>query len=95
MNYDGLIAWTTLYIAVGSMALICAWLAVIVTVFEIRAGSWRPSLETRLDIAFAVPKIRSRWQRNYLRGAPVIILVALAFANHVGLEAFWNIEASG
>jgi hypothetical protein len=95
MNPDALIAWTSLYIAVGSMALICAALSVIVTAHELRAGAWRPALRTRLDIALALPKIWLRWQKNYFHGAPVIALIALAFANHIGLEVFWNIEPIG
>ncbi|MGE4404373.1 hypothetical protein [Pseudomonas sp.] len=92
MNHEALIAWTSLYIAVGSMALICAVLALVATAHEIRAGAWRPALATRIDIALALPKVWLRWQRNYLRGAPVIVMIALAFANHVGFDVFWNIE---
>jgi hypothetical protein len=95
MNHDALIAWTSLYIAVRSMALICAALAVGVTLHELRAGAWRPALATRSDVALALPKIWLRWQRNYLLGAPVIAIVAVAFANHVGFEVFWNIEPIG
>lgn len=95
MNPDALIAWTSLYIAVGSMALICAVLSVIVTTCELRAAAWRPALRTRLDIALALPKIWLRWQKNYFYGAPVIALIALAFANHIGFEVFWNIEPIG
>jgi hypothetical protein len=92
MNHDALIAWTSLYIAVGSMALLCAILAVILTVHEIRVGVLRPSLATRVDIALALPKLWLQWQKNYLLGAPVILAVAVAFAHHVGFQTFWNIE---
>jgi hypothetical protein len=95
MSHDAAIAWTALYIGVGSMALICATLAMAVTVHELRAGAWRPALATRLDVALALPKIWLRWHRNYLLGAPVIAVVAIAFANHVGFEVFWNIEPIG
>ena len=95
MNHDALIAWTALYIAVGSMALICAVLAVGVTVHELRAGAWRPALVTRLDVALALPKVWLRWQRNYLFGTPVIAMIAVAYANHVGFDLFWNIEPTG
>lgn len=95
MNHDALIAWASLYIAVGSMALLCASLAAVLTMHEIRAGAWRPPLTTRLDVALALPKIWLRWQKNYLLGAPVIAAVALAFAYHVGLDAFWNVEPTG
>jgi hypothetical protein len=95
MSPDALIAWTSLYIAVGSMAIICAALSVVVTIHELRAGTWRPALRTRLDIALALPKIWLRWQKNYLHGAPVVALIALAFANHIGFEVLWNIEPIG
>lgn len=95
MNHEAVVAWTALYIGVGSMALICAVLAVAVTVHELRAGAWRPALSTRLDVALALPKVWLRWQRNYLLGAPVIALIALSFANHVGFHVFWNIEPIG
>lgn len=95
MNHDAVIAWTALYIAVGSMALICAILAMALTAHELRSGAWRPALLTHMDVALALPKIWLRWQRNYLLGAPVIGLVALAFANSIGFEVFWNIEAMG
>ena len=77
------------------MALICAALAVAVTLHELRAGEWRPALATRLDLVLAVPKVWLRWQRNYFLGTPVIAIVAIAFANHVGFEVFWNIELTG
>jgi hypothetical protein len=95
MNHDALIAWTSLYIAVGSMALLCAALAMMLTIHEIRARVWRPPLATKVDLALAIPKLWLRWQKNYLLGAPVIAAVALAFAHHVGFEVFWNIEPRG
>lgn len=95
MNHDAVIAWTSLYIAVGSMALLSASLAAIVTIHETRVGTWRPPAATRLDIALALPRFWLRWQKNYLLGAPVIAVVALAFASHVGFGVFWNIEPTG
>ena len=49
MNKEALIAWTSLYIAVGIMALICAVLAVGVTADDWRTKRWRPSLATHSD----------------------------------------------
>lgn len=92
MNHASLIAWTSLYIGVGSTAVICAVLAFIVTAHELHAGSWRPSLATKLDMALVVPKIWVRWQKNYLLGAPAIAAIALAYAHHVGFAVFWHIE---
>ena len=44
MQPEALIAWTSLYIAVGIMALICAVLAVMVTADHWRTKRWRPAL---------------------------------------------------
>lgn len=41
MKQEALIAWTSLYIGVGMMALICAVLAVLVTADDWRSGRWR------------------------------------------------------
>ncbi|WP_103727287.1 hypothetical protein [Novosphingobium sp. HII-3] len=95
MNQAALLAWTSLYIAVGSMALICAVLAIMVTFYELKAGVWRPALSTKFQIALAVPKIWLRWQKNYLFGAPVIVAISIAYAHHVGFATFWNIEPIG
>lgn len=76
------------------MALLCSALALAVTLHELGAGDWRPALATRFDLLLALPKVWLRWQRNYLFGAPVIAIIAIAFANHVGFEVFWDIEPS-
>lgn len=92
MNPHAVIAWTSLYLAVGMAAMICAVLAFIVTILEIRTGAWRPSLRSRRDIALALPKLWLRWQRNHLFGAPVVLLIAIAFANHLSFVTFWAVE---
>jgi hypothetical protein len=38
-----------------------------------------------------LPKIWLRWQVNYLRGAPVILAVALYYAWHIGFGVFWDL----
>jgi hypothetical protein len=91
MTQEAVIAWTALYIAVGSMALICAALAVIVTTNDIVTGAWRPKATTRLDMVLCLPRIWLRWQLNYLKGAPVILVVAYLFAADVGLEVFGQV----
>ena len=91
MKHDALIAWTSLYIAVGAMAAICAVLAAITTVDDWRSRRWEPKLETTVDAALLLPKLWLRWQVNYLKGAPVIIAIALYYASHVGFDAFWNL----
>lgn len=91
MKHDALIAWTSLYIAVGMMAVICASLAVVGTIADWRSKRWQPSLENRLDKVLLLPKVWLRWQLNYLRGAPVILAVALYYAWHVGFSVFWDL----
>ncbi|KEO90512.1 hypothetical protein EH31_10520 [Erythrobacter longus] len=88
MKHDSLIAWTSIYIAVGIMALICAVLSVLVTADDWRTGRWRPALETGLDKALFLPKTWLRWQANYMRGAPVIIAIAVYYASDVGFQVF-------
>ncbi|GGD82248.1 hypothetical protein [Croceicoccus mobilis] len=91
MKESAIIAWTSMYIAVGSMALICAVLAVVVTGSDWYTRTWRPALSRKLDFVLLVPKIWLRWQINYLKGAPVILAVALYYASDVGFYVFWDI----
>ncbi|MEM6409951.1 MAG: hypothetical protein AAF683_00280 [Pseudomonadota bacterium] len=91
MKQEALIAWTSLYIAVGIMALLCAVLSVLVTADDWRTDRWRPSVETRLDKTLLLPKIWLRWQLNYLKGAPVIIAITLYYAWNVGFSVFWDL----
>lgn len=91
MKHEALLAWTSLYIAVGIMALICAVLSVIVTADDWRTGRWRPALETGLDKTLLLPKLWLRWQLNYLRGAPVICAIAIYYASDVGFSVFWDL----
>lgn len=95
MNPNALVAWISLYIAVGSCALICAVLAALVTMHELWSGMWRPSSATRFQMALALPKVWLRWQRNYLFGAPVVLLIGLAFAWYLGFDVLWHIEPTG
>lgn len=91
MKHDALIAWTSLYIAVGAMAVLCASLAVIATILDLHSGHWRPRTTSRTDLLLVLPKIWLRWQVNYLRGTPVILAIALYYAWSIGFEAFWNL----
>lgn len=91
MKTEALIAWTSLYIAVGIMALICAVLSLIVTVTDWRTGQWRPPLKTGLDKTLVLPKLWLRWQLNYLRGTPVIVIIVFYYASHVGFSVFWDL----
>jgi len=91
MKHDALIAWTSLYIAVGIMALICAVLAILATADDWRTGRWRPPLASRWDGFLFIPKVWLRWQINYLKGAPVILAICLYYAGSVGFSVFWNL----
>lgn len=91
MNKEALIAWTSLYIAVGIMALICAVLAVGVTADDWRTKRWRPSLATHFDKMMLLPRIWLRWQVNYMKGAPVILAISFFYAWSVDLSVFWDL----
>lgn len=91
MKHEALVAWTSLYIAVGIMAAICALLALAVTADDWRTGRCRPSLVSRLDKTLLVAKLWLRWQINYLTGMPVILAIALYYAWSVGFSVFWNL----
>ena len=91
MKHEALIAWTSLYIAVGMMAVLCACLAALVTIIDLRSGRWRPAVTNRFDLVLLVPKVWLRWQINYLRGAPVILAIALYYAWSVGFQVFWDL----
>ncbi|MEL7219648.1 MAG: hypothetical protein AAGK01_14630 [Pseudomonadota bacterium] len=91
MKHQAMIAWTSLYIAVGIMALICAVVSALVTANDWRTGQWRPPLDTSLDKTLVLPKLWLRWQLNYLSGAPVILAIAVYYASHVGFSLFWDL----
>lgn len=91
MKQDALIAWTSLYVGVGLMAILCACLAAAATFADWRSGRWHPAVATWLDAALLLPKLWIRWQLNYLRGAPVILAVALYYAWFVGFQVFWDL----
>ena len=91
MNQDALIAWTSMYVAVGIMCLLSAVLAVAVTYDDWRTERWRPALESGWQKTLFLPRIWLRWQINYLKGTPVILAIALYYAHSVGWSVFWNI----
>ena len=91
MKQEALIAWTSLYIAVGIMALICAALSTIVTLNDWRTGRWAPARTSTLGKALLLPKLWLRWQANYLTGTPVILAISLYYASSIGFSVFWDI----
>ena len=90
MNEPALVAWTSLYIAVGTMAFLCALLASIVTACDWHSGHWKPSFITKFDKLLLLPKIWFRWQLNYLKGAPAILLITFYYACSIGFSVFWD-----
>lgn len=91
MNPEALSAWIALYLGVGILAAMCATGAVIQTLFELKTGTWRPALASRLDYALSVPRLWLRWQVNYLRGMPVILLAVGLYAHHLGFAVLGNV----
>ncbi|WP_073977354.1 hypothetical protein [Erythrobacter donghaensis] len=91
MKHEALVAWTSLYIAVGAMAVLCAVLSILVTADDWRSGRWKPSCGTRLQKTLLLPKIWLRWQLNYLKGTPVILAISIYYAWSVGFSVFWDI----
>lgn len=91
MTHEALIAWTSLYMAVGILALICAMLSALVTWDDWRTGRWVPANASMLDRALLVPRLWLRWQTNYLTGAPPIIVISLYYASSIGFSVFWAV----
>ena len=81
MKQEALIAWTSLYIGVGMMALICAVLAIVVTADDWRSGRWRP-----IQLAGKMLPVL-----NYLKGAPVILAISVYYAWATGFSVFWDV----
>lgn len=91
MNREALSAWIALYVGVGVFAALCAAGAGLQTAYEVRSGKWRPALASGLDYTLALPRLWLRWQRNYLRGMPVILMGAGLFAHHLGFAVLGNV----
>ncbi|MBB4861072.1 hypothetical protein HNO88_004420 [Novosphingobium chloroacetimidivorans] len=92
MIHEALSAWIALYMGVGVLAGMCATGAIVQTAIEIRAGKWRPLLSSRrLDYALWAPRIWLSWQRNYLRGMPVVLASAALYANHIGFGVLGDV----
>ena len=62
-----------------------------VTADDWRTRRWRPALTSKLDKTLLLPKVWLRWQVNYLKGAPVILAIALYYAWSVGFSVFWDL----
>lgn len=84
-------AWLALYMGVGVMVALCAALAVLKTIYDLQSGRLVLDREDWKGRALAVPKLWWRWQMNYLTGAPVILVIALMFAHHLGFATLVDV----
>ena len=81
----------TLYAGVGLTAALCMAVALLKTVHDYRSGAHVLRLETWPDRILAVPKLWLRANLNYLSGAPVVGLIALAYAHHIGFAVLGSV----
>ena len=84
-------AWLSLYAGVGLVVVICAIAAVLKTAVDYRVGTLRLPFGTWKDRVWAAPKLWWRWQVNYLTGAPVVLMIALLYAHHIGFAVLGDV----
>lgn len=84
-------AWIALYAAVGIMVAHCAALAILKTVYDLRSGGLVLDFGDWKSRATAIPKLWLRWQLNYLSGAPVILIIAIMFADYLGFATLVDV----
>jgi len=88
MKPEAIQAWMQLYAAVGLLAMICAFCALIKTVHDIRSGALVLLSGSRLRRMFALPRVWLHFQLSYLCGFPSILAIAVLYAHYIGFEAF-------
>lgn len=91
MPPETMTAWINLYAATFVLALLCGTIALIATAAEIFAGTIALPTKRYRDQAMLLPRIWFRWQLNYLRGTPVLLLIAFLYAQHLGFETLGNV----
>lgn len=91
MNPEALSAWISLYAGIGVLAAMCAVFAAISTGYELITGGWRPPTTGLQDRALVLPRVWLHWQKAYFTGFPVILGIAIYFANHIGFAVLWNV----
>lgn len=84
-------AWLALYVGVGVVVALCAVLAVLKTIYELRRGGLVLDLGNWKGRTLALPKLWWRWRVNYLTGAPVILIIAIMFAHHLGFATLVDV----
>lgn len=84
-------AWMSLYAGVGLTAALCMAIALLKTVHDYRSGAHVLRFATWPDRILAVPKLWLRANLNYLSGAPVVGLIALAYAHHIGFAVLGSV----
>ena len=73
--------WTALYVATAIWCLIAVGMSVPMTLWQATRGAYPISLSSRADVALALPRLWWRWQKLYLTGTPVVLLIVIAFAS--------------
>ena len=84
-------AWLSLYAGVGLVVALCALVAVVKTVADYRTGVLQLPFSSWKDRVLAAPKLWWRWQVNYLTGAPVVLMIALLYAHHIGFSVLGDV----
>ncbi|MEP3145522.1 hypothetical protein [Qipengyuania citrea] len=84
-------AWLSLYAGVGLVVVICAAAAICKTAVDYRTGVLSLPFGTWQDRVLAAPKLWWRWQVNYLTGAPVVLMIALLYAHHIGFAVLGDV----
>lgn len=84
-------AWLSLYAGVAVLVVLTAVLATGKTIYEVASGRRPLPFSSGRDKVLALPKLWLRWQLNYLQGAPVILMTALLYANHIGFGVLGDV----
>ena len=88
MSAQAVEAWTRLYAAVGLLAGICAFCALIKTVHDLRSGALVLPTDSWLRRVLALPRLLLHFQLSYICGFPSILVIAVLYAHYIGFDAF-------
>jgi hypothetical protein len=84
-------AWLALYAGVSVLVALCAILAALKTIDDLRSGRLALDFRDWKSGASALPKLWWCWQLNYLSGAPVILIIAVMFADYLGFATLVDV----
>jgi hypothetical protein len=88
MNAQAIEAWTRHYAAVGLLAGICAFCALIKTVHDLHSGALVLPTGSWPCRVLALPRLWLHFQLSYLCGFPSILAIAVLYAHYIGFDAF-------